>query len=123
MSQSGSVSIGSSPVSSFTWQTIGASQALLNDSGYICTNGGVLALSLPAVSAVGKIIEVTLDGSTSYSITQGANQSIRLGIQSTTAGVGGSLTSSGQGDSIRMVCSVANLKWNVISSIGNLVIV
>ena len=107
-----------------TWQTITASQGLLVEHGYICISaGGALALSLPAVSAVGDIIEVTLDGATSWSITQGAGQSIRIGNTATTAGVGGSLTSTQQGDSIRMVCSVANLKWNVLSSMGNPIVV
>ncbi len=107
-----------------TWQTIIASQALAVDNGYICiAPGGALSLSLPAVSSVGDIIEITLDGSASFTITQGAGQQIRLGNLATTAGVGGSLQSTQQGDSIRMVCSVANLKWNVLSSMGNPTIV
>jgi hypothetical protein len=103
-----------------TWQTITASQTLAIDHGYICISpGAALSLLLPAVSSVGDIIEVTLDGSTSFSITQSAGQQIRIGNTATTAGVTGSLTSTQQGDSIRMVCSVANLKWNVLSSMGN----
>jgi hypothetical protein len=102
------------------WQTITASQTLAVNNGYVCVSpGGALALALPAVSAVGAIIEVTLDGATSFSITQSAGQQIRIGNTATTAGAGGSLTSTQQGDSIRMVCSVANLKWNVLSSMGN----
>ena len=104
----------------FGWQIISASQTLAVDTGYVCVSpGGALALALPAISAVGTIIEVTLDGATSFQITQGAGQQIRDGNLSTTAGVGGSLTSTQQGDSLRMVCSVANLKWNVLSSMGN----
>lgn len=106
------------------WQTIIASQPLLVNNGYICiAPGGALSLSLPAVSAIGDLIEITLDGSTSFTVTQGAGQSIRLGNLATTAGVGGSLASTQQGDSLRMVCSVANLKWNVVSSMGNPTIV
>ena len=106
-----------------SWSVIGANQALVVNNGYICTTGGALSLSLPATSAVGSIIEVTLDGSTSFAITQAASQQIRLGNLQTTAGVGGSLTTTAQGDTLRMVCSVANLKWNVLSSMGNLTIV
>ena len=103
-----------------TWQTIIASQTLVVDNGYICiAPGGALALLLPPVSVVGNIIEVTLDGSASFTIHQGAGQSIRIGNLSTTAGVGGSLGTTQQGDTLRMVCSVANLKWNVLSSMGN----
>lgn len=107
-----------------TWQRISASQTLVIDNGYICVSpGGALVLPLPAVSAIGDMIEITLDGATSFQITQAAGQQIRIGNQSTTAGVGGSLTSTQQGDSLRLVCSLANLSWNVLSSMGNLIIV
>jgi hypothetical protein len=82
-----------------------------------------LSLSLPATSAVGNVIEVSLDGATSFTITQGAGQQIRLGNVATTAGVGGSLASTQQGDSVRLVCRTANLLWNVLSSMGNPTIV
>lgn len=101
------------------WQKISASQALEVDHGYICSGGGALVLSLPATSLVGEIIEVTLKGSTSWQITQGAGQSIEFGMATTTVGVGGSLTSTAQGDSIRMVCTTANLVWLVLSGNGN----
>ncbi len=102
-----------------TWNKISTSQPLIANMGYICTSGGVLALSLPATSQVGDIIEVTLDGSSGWSITQGAGQSIVIGNAATTAGVGGSLSSTQQGDSFRAVCSVINLRWNILSSMGN----
>lgn len=102
-----------------TWNTISASQTLDVQNGYFCTGGGALSLLLPPVSALGDIIEVVLDGSASFTITQGAGQSIRIGNVSTTAGVGGSLASTQQGDSLKLVCQTANLKWNVVSSIGN----
>lgn len=106
------------------WSTIIASQTMAVSKGYACISpGGALALLLPAVSAVGDIIEVTLDGAASFQITQGAGQSIRLGNLATTAGAGGSISSTQQGDSLRMVCSVTNLKWNVLSSMGNPTIV
>jgi hypothetical protein len=106
-----------------TWNKISASQPLVSNMGYICTGGGVLVLTLPATSLVGDIIEITLDGSAGFSVHQGAGQSILLGNTNTTAGVGGSLTSTQQGDSLRMVCSVTNLRWNVLSSMGNPIIV
>jgi hypothetical protein len=105
------------------WSTIGASQTLAVNSGYICTSGAVLALLLPATSALGDIIEITLDGSTGFSITQAAGQQIRIGNATTTSGAGGSLSSNLPGNTVRMVCQTANLKWNVLSSIGNLTVV
>lgn len=110
----------SSVTGTLAWNVISASQTLAVENGYVCVSpGGVLSLALPATSVLGDIIEVTLDGATSFSITQSAGQQIRIGNLATTAGVGGSLTSTQQGDAIRLVCQTANLKWNVISSMGN----
>lgn len=106
-------------VESITWNAISTSQTLVINNGYICSGGDILSLALPAVSSLGDIIEITLDGSSGFTITQGAGQKIRLGNQATTAGVGGTLSSTAQGDSLRMVCSVANNNWNVLSCIGN----
>lgn len=105
------------------WQTIGVSQTLAINNGYICTGGVNLSLALPAVSAIGDIIEITLDGSTSFQITQAAGQSIKIGSGTSTIGVGGSITSTMQGDSIRLVCSVPNLRWNTLSTVGNFITV
>jgi len=110
--------------SSATWSTISASQTLVVGNGYFCVSpGGALSLALPAVSSVGNMIRVVLDGSTSFTITQSAGQQIRVGNLATTAGVGGSLTSTQQGDSIHLVCRTANLYWVVVSSMGNFTVV
>lgn len=110
----------SSSTGTLTWQVITASQTLVVEHGYICVSpGGALALLLPPVSVLGDIIEVTLDGATSFSITQGAGQQIKIGNLSTTSGAGGSISSTQQGDTLRLVCQTANLKWNVLSSMGN----
>lgn len=101
------------------WNKISASQTLVVNNGYFCTGGGTLALLLPATSAVGDTINVSLVGSAGWSITQGAGQQIIMGNQQTTAGVGGSLSSTQQGDSITMVCLTTNLVWVVINSMGN----
>lgn len=107
-----------------TWSAISASQALAVNHGYACVSpGGALSLSLPAVAAVGSEIEVTLDGATSWTITQGAGQQIRIGNTQTTLGATGTLGSTAQGDTVRMVCTVANLKFNVLSSQGNITVV
>jgi hypothetical protein len=105
------------------WQTITASQTLVINNGYICISpGGALPLLLPTAAAIGDIIEITLDGATSFQITQGASKQIRIGNTQTTAGAGGSITSTRPGDTIRMVAQTTNL-WNVLSSIGNFIIV
>lgn len=107
-----------------SWVSISTSQMLAVRTGYFCVSpGGPLSLALPAVSAKGDQIEIVLDGATSFTVTQGAGQSIRLGNLATTAGVGGTLTTTQQGDTLRMVCQTANLQWNVLSSMGNPIIV
>lgn len=106
-----------------TWSVKGASGALVVNNGFICTTGAALSFSLPATSAVGDVVALSLDGSTSWTITQAANQQIRLGATQTTLGVGGSLASTSVGDTVTLVCSVANLRWNVVSSFGNITFV
>jgi hypothetical protein len=105
-----------------SWNFISASQPMIPDNGYVCVSTGVpaaIVLPLPAVSAQGQEIEVYLDGATSWQITQGAGQSILYGNTNTTGGVGGSITSTSQGDSIRLLCVTANLRWIVLSGVGN----
>jgi hypothetical protein len=107
------------------WQTISASQTLVKNTGYFCISpGGALSLALPttASSTIGDIIEVTLDGSTSWTITQDVGQQIRIANSQTTSGAGGSLTSTAQGDTLKMIYQGTG-KWNVISFIGNITVV
>lgn len=102
------------------WKTITANQTLVTNEGYFCISpGGALSLALPATasSTIGDTLEVTLDGATSWTITQAASQQIRFGNVQTTAGVGGSLASTAQGDTVKMVYQATG-KWNVISSVG-----
>lgn len=106
-----------------TWSTISASQTLAVNNGYFCTGGGTLALALPAVAAVGDTIEIYLDGSTGFTITQAAGQDIKFGSQVSTAGVGGSISSTGQGDGITMTCRTANLRFLITACMGNLTFV
>ena len=107
-----------------SWTTKGASTPLVNNNAFICTAGGALSFSLPTTSAVGDIISIVLDGSTSWTITQSANQQIRVGALQTTLGAGGSLASTAQGDSVTLVCKTANLLWTAVYGvIGNLTVV
>lgn len=119
----GTITIASAGTLSLAWAVIGASQTLAVNAGYVCTTGAALSLALPATAAVGSMIVVSLDGSTSWAITQGSGQQIRFGNVTTTSGTGGSLTSTAAGDTIYMVCSVANTRWNVVFSIGNITVV
>lgn len=108
-----------------TWQTTSANVALMSiNNGYICISpGGALTLGLPTTAAVGSIVRVSLSGATSWQVTQAAGQSVRIGSNITTVGAGGSLTSTAQGDSVEIVCVVANTTFLVVSSVGNITFV
>lgn len=83
------------------------------------SNSGDFAL--PATAAKGTILEITnLQSAQNFTITQGSGQSIQFGSVATTPGAGGSISSTSIGDSLRMVCVVANTKWQVLSAQGNL---
>ncbi len=101
------------------WEVISASQTLDPDTSYVCAGGGALDLLLPPTSAVGDMIVVLLDGSTSWSITQADGQQVRYGNSETTLGAAGSITSTLQGDSLTLVCVVADSRWAVLAGVGN----
>lgn len=107
-----------------SWSTKSANTPLVINNGFIAiAPGGALSFSLPAASAVGDTISLTLDDATSWTITQAANQQIRIGNVQTTLGAGGSLASTAAGDTVTMVCRTANLIWQVVSSMGNITVV
>lgn len=112
----------SAPGPAISWQSISASQALIPNTGHIVT-GGTPALSLPASSALGDQIIIILDGGTSWTITQGLGQRVRVGNVVSTSGVSGSVNSESAGDSITMTCTTANTAWTATSVQGNLLII
>ncbi len=108
----------------FTWNTItsaGNPTQIVAENAYITAGSSQCVLVLPVAAAVGDAFIVT--GYTSnFQITQNANQSIIFGFQQTTAGVTGSLTSTGFGDHVSVVCVASNLVFKVIDSMGNLTV-
>lgn len=109
--------------SSFTWQVITTSQSASVNNGYITNSSSLITVTLPSTAAVGSLIELTGRGTGGWKIGQNSGQSINFGVSTTTTGTGGSLSSSEQYDSVRIVCIVANTTFNVLSSIGNLTVV
>jgi hypothetical protein len=113
------------------WVTVTSSVSPNMDinTGYICNTGGVgtVVLPLPANGtmglAVGTTLDVTLNGASGWQVTQSSGQQIRMGNRQTTLGSTGSLSSTAQGDSIRMVCTYSDsmsTTWSVLSSMGNI---
>lgn len=104
-------------------EVTGTSQAAAVDSAYIANNAGLVTITIPDTAAVGDILRVVGKGAGGWQIAQNAAESIHFGNAVTTTGVGGSLASVNQYDSVELVCTVANTTWTVISSQGNITVV
>ena len=106
----------------FSWQIIGMNQQLNTNTGYICTGGSTLTLTLPtAAGNIGDIIEVTSTSVTQWIISPSVtSQTIQMGTRVTSPT--GSLT-SGKGNSVRIVCTNGAMnmqQWIVLSAIGTI---
>lgn len=107
-----------------TTNVVSTSQTGATNNRYIFASpGGALTISLPTTAAVGDQFIVMLNGATSWQVTQAAGQSVIIGSSTTTVGTGGSLTSTANGDVVRMICSVANTTWIAESVVGNITVV
>jgi hypothetical protein len=107
-----------------TWSVIVANQMAITQEGYFTNGGSRVEVQLPNTSVIGDTFVVSAINSNGWRITQGAGQNIRLGNQVSTTGVSGYVESTFIGDSITLICSVANTEWNApIGSIGNITIV
>lgn len=108
-----------------TWTVVtGTTQAAAVNNGYIANNAGQVTITLPAVSAVGDIVSVTgINNATGWKIAQNAGNQIFFGTTSTTAGAGGSLTSTATRDAVQLLCTSTSANWQVLSSIGNITVV
>jgi len=94
------------------------------DNGYISNNAGLVTLTLPDTAALGSVIRVVGKGAGGWLIAQNAGESIRWDESTvTTTGVGGSLASSDDYDSVEILCTTADVVWTVLSSKGNITVV
>lgn len=107
-----------------TWVNVtGASQTIAISTGYTASNASAVAFSLPTTAAYGTVFEVTT-GTTAggWTIAQAAGQSIKFGNTTTTTGTGGSLASTAVGDTVRILCIVANTTFQVLGSQGEITV-
>lgn len=101
-----------------------ANQAIAGGITYICDNGVVqIDFALPAVMVEGQFFTIIGKSSGGWTISQNAGQTIHMGNQSTTTGVGGSLSSTNRYDCITMRCVESNTDFNAYSAQGNLAVV
>lgn len=107
-----------------TWsRPAGAAVAAAVDNGYVSVNAGLVTVTLPVTAALGTVIEIMGEGAGGWVIAQNAGQSIQFGNLSTTVGAGGSLASTNQWDTVKIICRVADTTWSVVSNVGVLNVV
>jgi len=111
-----------------TWSIVtGTTQAAAANGAYIANNAGLVTVTLLAAASAGvgtKLAVTGVNNANGWIIAQNASQQIFFGTSTTTAGVGGSLSSNNIRDSIELVCvSADGLFWNVVSSVGNITVV
>ncbi len=106
-----------------TWNTTsGTSATLAKSNGYFADNAGLVTYTLPATATVGDTYIVSAQAAGLFTVAQNAGQSIRFGNEVTTAGTGGSIAATNQGDTLTIVCNTTNTGFQVISSVGELTI-
>jgi hypothetical protein len=107
-----------------SWTEVtGTSQSAAVDNGYIANNASLVTITLPTTAAVGKIVEAVGKGAGGWKIAQNASEIIHYGDISSTTGTGGSLASTHRRDCVRLICTVADTEWTVMSSQGTLDVV
>lgn len=109
----------------FTWNVVTSAMnpiTLVKENGYICKGAGIVNFILPAAASVGDTFFIKGYGNL-WTVAQNALQTISLGASTTTAGVGGSMAASQIKDAIEILCVTANLEFEVLDSVGNLLIV
>lgn len=109
-----------------TWTVETVDLAAVASHGYLANKAGTLAISLPAVSAIGDVIKVINIGATAvgWRITQGAGQRIWIGTALTTIGAAGYVEATHIADALELVCFIANTEWIAVSAPqGNITVV
>lgn len=105
----------------FVWHLVaGTSQAIAPNSAYVTSNGSLTTFTLPATASFGDSYIIAGNGSGGWTIAQNSGQSIIVGLDTSTVGVGGSVASSNKEDSIQIVCISANTTFKAWTYQGNL---
>jgi len=92
---------------------------LVINNAYTASAGGPVSFALPSVVPYGSMFSI-INRNNGFVITQGLGQQIHGGNQYTTSGAGGSLASTAVGDTVTLICTVANTEFFVLNTIGNL---
>jgi hypothetical protein len=102
------------------WSILLVGQPLLIDQGYFIQNGIPQNFALPTIAPFGHILQIINSGGVNFTITQAIGQSIQFGDRATTPGVGGSITSTQEGDGITLICNAENTSFTLLGApLGN----
>jgi hypothetical protein len=119
----GSITI-SGTASSIGWNVVTTNTAMSPENGYIANGGSLITLTLPSTAVVGTALAAINLSTGGFTIAQNVGQNIMIGSSVSTTGTGGSVSSTAQGDSVYLICAVANTTWITLSGVqGNLTIV
>jgi hypothetical protein len=116
---SGSITVNASGNAGLTTSNIaGTTQAAAVNKRYIVANASQTTITLPTTFAIGDIVIIKGLGAAGWILQAGVATTIQLLSQSTTSG--GTLTSSGQYDTVQISGLVANTTWSVdyVLSVG-----
>lgn len=105
---------------STTWTVVTGATALVTLNGYFANNSSNVTFTLPASAGLGATFYISNMNTGNIVIAQNSGQTIQLGNLVTTSGTGGNITGTAKGDSLTIVCNVANSHFTVINSIGQL---
>lgn len=97
-----------------SWSSIaGTTQTAAVNHGYVVSNSGQTTVTLPTTAALGSVVEISGRGAAGWILVPGAGQDISLGAVNAIV----SVTSSNANDCIRVVCTVADTSWNMLSAV------
>lgn len=102
----------------FDWVNVTSpTQAMTAEHGYFANNAGLVTLTLPTPGGTqaGNSVRVMNIGAGGFKIAQGAGQQIIIGINSTTIGAAGYITTTTTTDAVELVCGPDNLTWRTVS--------
>lgn len=108
--------------SGFTWNNVtGGSATLVAENGYYANSASLTTFTLPSIisSNFGDTIKIVGFGSGGWTIAQLAFEQIIVGAATSTAGIGGSVSSTGQYDTMELVYSPTSGLWQAIYWTGN----
>lgn len=109
--------------SNITWNAVSSTPVTIApNSGYVTLFGSnQVVFSLPTTAAFGDYYRIVTASIGGWILDQGASQQIVFGNVSTTLGNTGYLESALIGDTVELLCIIANTHWQVIGVTGNLV--